>query len=184
MNVKKCVALLLSGMLFAGALSACDRTIIEHQFHTDTVTDTEYIEIGGAVIDDFGKLQSLFLMHGIDVSGFIQTACVDITQEIFDTIYAQYLEVPPESQIKTFETGGSEGIGFVIPCEGEEMNDFIFALSKGDKVICEQLEKYLDWDTFVQNASAKKNQVYIQGTRMKSDDGTCYAVLIVRNSYP
>ena len=50
MNVKKCVALLLSGMLFAGALSGCNRTIIEHQFHTnteyitETVVETEVIE--------------------------------------------------------------------------------------------------------------------------------------------
>ena len=46
MRVKKLLALLLSGMVLAGCLSGCDRTIIEHQFHTNTVTDTEYIEIG------------------------------------------------------------------------------------------------------------------------------------------
>ena len=38
MRAKKLLALALAGMILAGCLSGCDRTIIEHQFHTDTVT--------------------------------------------------------------------------------------------------------------------------------------------------
>ena len=45
MRVKKLLALLLSGAFFAGCLSGCDRTIIEHQFHTNTITDTVIVEI-------------------------------------------------------------------------------------------------------------------------------------------
>ena len=48
MRAKKLLALALAGMILAGCLSGCDRTIIEHQFHTNTVTDTEYIEVGNS----------------------------------------------------------------------------------------------------------------------------------------
>ena len=50
MNAKKCASLLLSATLLAGSLSGCNRTIIEHQFHTnteyitETVVETEVIE--------------------------------------------------------------------------------------------------------------------------------------------
>ena len=38
MRAKKLLALALAGMALTTCLSGCDRTIIEHQFHTDTVT--------------------------------------------------------------------------------------------------------------------------------------------------
>ena len=71
MNVKKCVALLLSGMLFAGSLSACNRTIIEHQFHTnteyitETVVETEVIEKVVNYSEDFQNLEKLLNKHGV-----------------------------------------------------------------------------------------------------------------------
>ena len=44
MRVKKQIALLLSGAILTGSLAGCDRTIIEHQFFTDTVYTTEIVE--------------------------------------------------------------------------------------------------------------------------------------------
>ena len=44
MRVKKQMALLLSGAILTGSLAGCDRTIIEHQFFTDTVYTTEIVE--------------------------------------------------------------------------------------------------------------------------------------------
>ena len=182
MRVKKQMALLLSGAILAGSLAGCDRTVIEHQFHTDTVTDTEYIEIGGEVIDGFGKLQlqSLFLMHGIDACSYIKltiSADKDFdTAEDFDK-YAQYPEALPESQIKAFENG--EDIVYAIPYKGGEVDDFRLALSEGDKAICERLKKDLNWDTFIQNVNEKKCYVYIRGHRVKLNDETHYAVIII-----
>ena len=65
MRVKKQIALLLSGAILAGSLAGCSRTIIEHQFHTDT----EYIE---TIIENSGmngaeKLTGLFLSYGIQL---------------------------------------------------------------------------------------------------------------------
>ena len=73
MNVKKCVALLLSGMLFAGSLSACNRTIIEHQFHTnteyitETVVETEVIEKVVNYSEDFQDLEKLLNDYGVSL---------------------------------------------------------------------------------------------------------------------
>ena len=63
MRVKKQIALLLSGAILAGSLAGCSRTIIEHQFHTDT----EYIE---TIVENSGmngaeKLTGLFWTQGI-----------------------------------------------------------------------------------------------------------------------
>ena len=69
MRAKKFLALLLSGMVLAGCLSGCNRTIIEHQFHTNTVTDTEYIEtiVDSGLVSGVEKLVNLFTEHGIMV---------------------------------------------------------------------------------------------------------------------
>ena len=191
MRVKKQIALLISGAILAGSLAGCDRTVIEHQFHTDTVTDTEYIEIGGEVIDGFGKLQlqSLFLMHGIDACSYIKltiSADEDFdTKDDFDE-YAQYPKDLPESQIEAFEKGEGEAIVYVIPYKGGEVDDFRLALSEGDKAICEQLKKDLDWDTFIQNVNEKEKEcyVYIRGHRVKLNDEindeTHYALIIIQ----
>ena len=67
MRAKKFLALLLSGMVLAVCLSGCNRTIIEHQFHTNTVTDTEYIEtiVDSGLVSGVEKLSNLFLEQGI-----------------------------------------------------------------------------------------------------------------------
>ena len=92
MRAKKFLALLLSGMVLTTCLSGCDRTIIEHQFHTDT----EYIE---TIVENSGmngaeKLTSLFLTHGIQFDlVYVYEESVDEEDTIFDLFYE--LETTP-----------------------------------------------------------------------------------------
>ena len=102
MRAKKLLALALAGMALTTCLSGCDRTIIEHQFHTNTVTDTEYIEVGNS-----GSQQTLltnfFTIYGIRVVTAIST-CDD---ETFKTTFAPYIDKPEiaPAEIKKFYDG-------------------------------------------------------------------------------
>ena len=72
MRVKKWITLLLSGAILAGSLAGCSRTIIEHQFHTDTVTNTEIvtdiIEIPNTMFSS--ELEDFFAEHGVKLSTY------------------------------------------------------------------------------------------------------------------
>ena len=62
--------------------------------------------------------------------------------------------------------------------------DHDFVEIEGDKAICEQLKKDLDWETFiqyVQNVNEKEGEcyVYIRGHIVKLNDETHYAVIIM-----
>ena len=94
MRVKKQIALLLSGAILAGSLAGCSRTIIEHQFHTDT----EYIE---TIIENSGmngaeKLTGLFLSYGIEFDPiYVYEESVD-EEDIIDSPFLKYeLETTP-----------------------------------------------------------------------------------------
>ena len=65
MRVKKQIALLLSGAILAGSLAGCSRTIIEHQFDTDIITNTETITdiIKVPTSEIFSDLEELFTTH-------------------------------------------------------------------------------------------------------------------------
>ena len=102
MRAKKMLALALAGMALTTCLSGCDRTIIEHQFHTNTVTDTEYIEVGNS-----GSQQTLlanfFTLYDIRVVTSL-SACDD---ETFKTTIEPYINKPeiPPAEIKNFYDG-------------------------------------------------------------------------------
>ena len=71
MRAKKLLALALAGMALTTCLSGCDRTIIEHQFHTnteyitETVVETEVIEKVVNYSKDFQNLEKLLNEHGV-----------------------------------------------------------------------------------------------------------------------
>ena len=67
MRVEKQIALLLSGAVLAGSLAGCSRTIIEHQFDTDIITNTETITdiIKVPTSEIFSDLEELFTTHDI-----------------------------------------------------------------------------------------------------------------------
>ncbi|OUN74578.1 hypothetical protein B5G12_05440 [Faecalibacterium sp. An58] len=126
MQVKKCMALLLTGMLSVSALSGCNRTIIEHQFHTNTETNTEYIteiiESGSPI--EIQNLEKLLNEHGIkliitinNMQSFPQDAQGDInnisiTQDDFvnwldkpSVEYCLYKEFDPSTKALDFVNG-------------------------------------------------------------------------------
>ena len=85
MRVEKQIALLLSGAILAGSLAGCSRTIIEHQFHTNTVTDVEYItENTGTNLDGVYNLQKFFLPYGITVNIILDPLCEMDEDDSFD----------------------------------------------------------------------------------------------------
>ena len=92
MRVKKLLALALAGALSASMLAGCSRTIIEHQFHTDT----EYIEtiIENSDMNGAEKLTGWFLAHGItpaiQLEADILTFNPDNAQERIDLLISQY----------------------------------------------------------------------------------------------
>ena len=65
MRAKKLLALALAGMALTTCLSGCDRTIIEHQFHTNT----EYVtgeEISSPEIErNIGAFTNIFFSNGM-----------------------------------------------------------------------------------------------------------------------
>ena len=65
MRVEQQIALLLSGAILAGSLAGCSRTIIEHQFDTDIITNTETITdiIKVPTSEIFSDLEELFSTH-------------------------------------------------------------------------------------------------------------------------
>ena len=91
MRVKKQIALLISGAILAGSLAGCSRTIIEHQFHTDT----EYIEtiIENSDMNGTEKLTGWFLAHGITPVIQLEADIGDFsnnTQEAVDLLVSRY----------------------------------------------------------------------------------------------
>ena len=94
MYVRKWLALTLAGAVLAMGFSGCDRTIIEHQFHTNTVTET-IIEKVPVETEDVAGVQSiidLFEENGIsfeEIFGF-ETAAVQGYDTTTDDIYADF----------------------------------------------------------------------------------------------
>ena len=91
MRAKKLLALALAGMALTTCLSGCDRTIIEHQFHTDTVTDVEYIiENTGTNLDGVQNLHKYFLFHGVPMTTLCypptETEAMEVFLKLLDTV--------------------------------------------------------------------------------------------------
>ena len=88
MSAKKSLALALAGMALTTCLSGCDRTIIEHQFHTNTVTNTETVpvEVENEALLKFQSLEKFFYDHG---STFVNTTIsnTDLDLSGYSTLY-------------------------------------------------------------------------------------------------
>ena len=139
MRAKKFLALLLSGMVLAGCLSGCNRTIIEHQFHTNTITET-IIEEVPVETEDVAGVQSiidLFEENGIsfeEIFGF-ETAAVQgydtTTDEIFE-LYNRY----SQENIKNFfdQPGGYNFIAVTERLDSRGLEDIMYSLMQVDTV--------------------------------------------------
>ena len=179
MRVKKQIALLLSGAILAGSLAGCSRTIIEHQFHTDT----EYIE---TIVENSGmngaeKLTSLFWARGIkfDFDFIVQPGVVESDtggDSIFNSKYE--LETTPIedddiSWFYTFQTNPNASVDYgddkdswraslprVIKCD--DISDMTSAWLVYANSVYEALVNYLnkhfddwDWDKFYEGNKGK-----------------------------
>ena len=120
MRAKKFLALLLSGMVLAGCLSGCNRTIIEHQFHTDTVTDVEYIiENTGTNLVGVQNLHKYFLDHGVRMSMLCypttETEDMDVFLEFFKMLGID--NTPELEEASEFLTTWNDALYYITKCD-------------------------------------------------------------------
>ena len=155
MRAKKLLALLLSGAFFAGCLSGCDRTVIEHQFHTNTeyVTGEETsspeiernlvalanIFFSNGVMDLAVSIQ--FLPKEITMEGLHSDFCIesedDLVAEIDDNIVNDFVHGDDSEGIVLFQEYGAES----------ECDSFVSACSKLVGILSEKLKPFTkeDW---------------------------------------
>lgn len=88
MYVKKWLALTLAGAVLAMGFSGCDRTIIEHQFHTNTVTDIEHITETVTVESSeiWRKYKQMFVDNGVPNVMLIMQYIPDINYDTYDDV--------------------------------------------------------------------------------------------------
>lgn len=152
MRAKKFLALLLSGMVLAGCLSGCNRTIIEHQFHTDTVTDTEYIEtiVDSGLVSGVEKLTNLFTEHGIMV---YFSYLIGSSDSIGSLPPEEELNVSPSpEQVDNFydDPDNPDALKATVECEDEH---WMSAWSDSAELIYQAIvraveEERWNWDVF------------------------------------
>lgn len=128
--MKKAAAVLLGGVLAAGLLSGCSRTIIEHQFHTEYVGGTGTGGTGGTggttVVDfseSLNKLEKLLAEHGIKLYASVADMSfnwgVDNRGDVNDTT------IQPEKLKKWLEKP-SNGLFIYKECAKENLDNFKF----------------------------------------------------------
>ena len=139
MRAKKFLALLLSGMVLAGCLSGCNRTIIEHQFHTDTVTDVEYIiENTGTNLDGVQNLLRYFIPHGIRAETSFEFFEVDGDEEYMETVYGHINKKPTSEIVQRFLSTAYASLWYVTTCD-EEPTSWLTACSNAANVLYNEL---------------------------------------------
>ena len=149
MRAKKLLALALAGMALTTCLSGCDRTIIEHQFHTDTVTDTVM------VLPGFYKLHSLFISNGVNVDldcAFTGNGTALGPYEASKEAIDQWINSPlSDEEMKKFyeKTQGNDYLVKMIEITG----DYTSALSELAGKVYDELTAYMEssdwnWDYF------------------------------------
>ena len=158
MRVKKLLTLLLSGAFFAGCLSGCDRTIIEHQFHTNTITDTVIVEIPVETESLYGfeDIIDLFAKQDIEVeTSALEMHDVPQGKTVDDLVAEQ--NTCEESDIGAFyqSPGGTNIISASVKCK---VNSLIY-LDEAQNLanqIYHALITYInsnewDWEQFKEN---------------------------------
>jgi len=137
MRAKKLLALALAGMALTTCLSGCDRTIIEHQFHTDTVTNTENVVSVIDTLEGIRKLSAFFKSLGMSM---IQ---MHDYEEKFNGNEIIEKGVDME-EVEIFVQKPTTS-GIVLIKEYDRQSDYsgFFAISEGAKMICDMLDQYL-----------------------------------------
>ena len=141
MRVKKLLALALAGMALTTCLSGCDRTIIEHQFHTDTVTNTENVV---SVIDTLEGIRKLSTFFKSLSGGNMQMIQTHDYEEKFNE--GEIVEIGVDmDKVEDFVQAPIASGGIVLIKKYDRQSDYsgFFAISEGAKMICDMLDQYL-----------------------------------------
>ena len=143
MKFRKQFAFILVCAICSGVLSGCNRTIIEHQFHTDTITNTEQIVEYEKVLSPavFPKLTELLASHGKNIPkkhiyGFYPSTNI---QDTFNSIYSSQLGKPisPTSLEYFFK----KQMAIYDICD-DGFNNGLAVILERDVEICKALEEY------------------------------------------
>ena len=182
MRVKKQIALLLSGAILTGSLAGCSRTIIEHQFHTDTVT--EYIEKESISNLEIDSLRQLFSEHDINMTLTIEGLVEGTEQNFSDFIEPNINKtVTAQDEIEDFLDNSDDGKMLVAVREctenvdvwlracAEISNQFYNALVvPSDDWTWEKMKDTLkEGATLYIEYRSWNNQIYAVGTLMPSE---------------
>ena len=192
MRAKKLLALALAGMALTTCLSGCDRTIIEHQFHTNT----EYVtgeEISSPEIErNFGALTNIFISRDTALSISMALTLSDNEMDMnFLKEYWDIYGVEDESDIvadvddeivKAFVCDElEEGTqGFVLFQEygaESECDSFTSACSKLLGILNEKLKLFLedDWG----DTAGDGFELFIYNMSISDLDNKTYAAVIL-----
>ena len=142
MKFRKQFAFILVCAICSGVLSGCNRTIIEHQFHTDTITNTEQIVEYEKVLSPavFPKLTELLASHGKNIPkkhiyGFSSNPSINI-QDSFNNLYISQLGNP--IHLESF----LEKQAAIYDICDDGFNNGLAVILERDVEICKALEEY------------------------------------------
>ena len=194
MRAKKLLALALAGMALTTCLSGCDRTIIEHQFHTNTEYVTGEETSSPEIERNLGALTNIFFSRDTTLSiSMVSTLSNNEMDMDFLKKYWGDYGVEDESDIvadvddeivKAFvcdELEDSYGIqGFVLFQEygaESECDSFTSAYSKLLGILNEKLKLFLeeDWG----NTAGDSFNLFIYNMYMSDLDNKTYAAVIL-----
>ena len=139
MYVRKWLALTLAGAVLAMGFSGCDRTIIEHQFHTNTITET-IIEKVPVETEDVAGVQSiidLFEENDIPFAQILGLQQIDVQDR--DLTTDDILELHnrcSQEDVKNFfdQAGGNDFIAVAERFDSRGLEDIMYSMRQVDTV--------------------------------------------------
>ena len=166
MRVEKQIALLLSGAIWAGSLAGCDRTIIEHQFHTNTITDTVIVEIPVETESLYGFEDIIDLFEKQDIE--VETSELERREvsrgETVDDLVAEH-NICKESDIGAFyqSPGDTNIISASVKCKVDSLIYLDEAQNLANQIYY-ALINYInsnewDWEQFKESLNQKLYRV-------------------------
>ena len=184
MRVKKLLALALAGALSASMLAGCNRTLIEHQFHIDSVTNTgtavQMVDSNFAL--NLKRLNDLLKQHG---ASLYHSPNADF-QYIFQVSFAEIssleeigVDNSALSDFIDFLTGSSEY--FIVEStfdmdSANDINNYLQAVSLNIRKLYEAFE-----DTDLSTYELEGKQLMISSPAfLRNSDGSCTAVSLCR----
>ena len=183
MRVKKQIALLLSGAILAGSLAGCDRTIIEHQFHTDTVTDVEYIiENTGTNLVGVQNLHKYFLDHEVRMTMLCYPATEEEAMDAFpEVVEAVGIDKTPDlEEASEFLTTRGNMLYYITKCDKDPASRWT-AYSKAANMFYDLFMQVEDESSWAENIIANHHAALV-GLVCKLED-EYYMLTYVRNDF-